>query len=116
MASILTIIIIVAVLLLIFCTIPVKNEMRGNEIVTHYALGNTTSIDISDAVFSPVPEEAQKDIIRVGGTSIGRFKSGNFKNIKTGDKYHLYLTGKGTRVDFEADGKKYLVDLPQEHR
>ncbi len=42
--------------------------------------------------------------------SIGKIKSGNFKNIKTRNKYIFYLTGNGQRVYFEVGDKRYLVD------
>ena len=99
---------------LVLGTLPARNEVKGNEIITHYVLGNKTAIDISNAVFGEIPEEAKSHLIRVGGTSLGRFHSGNFKNTQTGDKFKFYLNGKGTRVYFEADGIKYLVDLPEE--
>lgn len=50
------------------------------------------------------------NIIRVGGTSIGKKHSGNFMNTKTKNKYIFYLTGKGEQVYFEIGDKRYLVD------
>ena len=67
-------------------------------------------IDLTNAKFLPVPEDVNHNIIRVGGTSIGKIRSGNFKNTKTGTKYKFFLTGKGEKVYFEIGDKKYLVD------
>ena len=58
---------------LVLGTLPARNEVKGNEIITHYVLGNKTAIDISNAVFGEIPEEAKSHLIRVGGTSLGRF-------------------------------------------
>ena len=58
----------------------------------------------------PVPEEARHNIIRIGGTSVGRIKSGRFMNTKTKARYTFYLTGKGKETYFEIGKEKYLVD------
>jgi hypothetical protein len=58
----------------------------------------------------PVPDDVRHNIIRTNGTSVGKFHSGHFKNVKTKNKYIFYLNGKGERVYFEVGDKKYLVD------
>jgi hypothetical protein len=58
----------------------------------------------------PVPDDVDRNLIRTNGTSVGKKKSGHFKNIKTKNKYLLYLTGNGERVYFEIGDKKYLID------
>ena len=96
-------------ILLILGTIPMKNSLENNKLTVKYIIGKTT-IDMTDAEFKPVPEEALHNIVRVGGTSIGKKHSGNFRNYKTGTRYKFYLTGKGDKVYFEIGDKKYLVD------
>ena len=107
--------IIVGTTLLLLSSIPVKNTIENNTLTVKYILGKKT-IDLTDARFMPVPDEVNHNIIRVGGTSIGKIRSGNFKNMKTGDKYKFYLTGKGERVYFEIGDKKYLVDGISENK
>ena len=104
-----TILIIAGTIFLVLSTIPVKNTIENDTLTIKYILGKQT-INLADARFMPVPDDVDHNLIRVGGTSIGKIRSGNFKNIKTGNKYKFYLTGKGKRVYFEIGDKKYLVD------
>ena len=104
-----TILIIAGCVLLILGTVPMENTYDGKTLTVKYIIGKDV-IDMTDAQFLPVPEEVHHHIIRVGGTSLGRKQSGNFKNTKTGTKFKFYLTGKGEQTYFEIGDKKYLVD------
>ena len=104
-----TILIILGCVLLVMGTLPMKNTYDGKTLTVQFVLGKEV-IDMKDAKFLPVPEDATHNIIRVGGTSVGKKRSGNFRNTKTGTKYKFYLTGKGEKVYFEIGDKKYLVD------
>lgn len=95
--------------LLVLGTIPTKNSIDGNTLTVRYIIGKM-KIDMSDAHFYPVPDDVNHNIIRIGGTSLGKKHSGNFMNIKTRTRYKFYLTGKGERKYFEIGDKKYLVD------
>ncbi len=103
------ILIVTGVVLLVLGSVPVENKIEGNDLVVKFVIGKKM-IDISDAVVMPIPEEVNHNIIRVGGTSVGKKHSGNFMNIKTRTRYKFYLTGKGQRTYFEINGSKYLVD------
>lgn len=104
-----SILIIGGTILMILGTIPVKNTLEGDTLTVHFIIGKE-SIDMTDAHFMPIPDEATHHIIRVGGTSIGKIHSGNFMNRKTKTKFKFYLTGKGERHYFEIGDRKYLVD------
>jgi hypothetical protein len=104
-----TILIVAGCLLLVFGTVPMENTYDGKTLTVKYIIGKDT-IDMTDAQFMPVPEEATHNIIRARGTAVGKKRSGIFKNIKTGTKYTFYLTGKGEKTYFEIGNKKYLVD------
>ena len=95
--------------LLLLSTLPMENKVEGNELIVKFVIGQKV-IDISEAKVMPIPYEATHNIIRVGGTSIGKKHSGNYKNTKTKTKYIFYLTGKGEQTYFEIGSKKYLVD------
>ena len=101
--------IVAGVVLLVLGSLPVENSIQGNNLVVKFVIGKKT-IDISDAVVMPIPEEVNHNIIRVGGTSVGKKHSGNYMNVKTKTKYGFYLTGKGERTYFEIGDDKYLVD------
>ena len=104
-----TILIVVGVVLLILSTYPVRNTLENNTLTVKFVLGEK-KIDMTDAHFYPVPEDALHNIIRVGGTSIGKIHSGNFVNTKTKTKYKFYLTGNVDKTYFEICKEKYLVD------
>ena len=104
-----TILIIGGTVLLILGTVPVKNTLEGNTLTVHFIIGKER-IDMTHAHFMPIPDEVNHNIIRIGGTSIGKIHSGNFMNTKTKTMFKFYLTGKGERRYFEIGDKKYLVD------
>ena len=99
----------VGAVLLVLGTLPMENKVEGKNLVVKFVIGKKV-IDISDAVVMPVPDEVNHNIIRVGGTSIGKKHSGNFMNTKTKTKYKFYLTGKGERTYLEIGSDKYLID------
>ena len=81
-----TVLIVAGVVLLVLGSIPVKNTLEGNTLTVKYIIGEDT-IDMSGAHFYPVPDEVNHNIIRVGGTSIGRKHAGNFMNTKTRTRF-----------------------------
>ena len=103
------ILITIGAVLLVLGTLPMENKVEGKNLVVKFVIGKKV-IDISDAVVMPVPDEVNHNIIRLGGTSIGKKHSGNFMNTKTKTKYKFYLTGKGERTYFEIGSDKYLID------
>lgn len=103
------ILITVGVVLLVLNTLPMENRLEGNELTVKCIIGKKV-IDMTDAHYFTVPEETAHNIIRIGGTSIGKKHYSNFMNTRTKTKYLFYLTGKGEKVYFEIGDKKYLVD------
>ena len=95
--------------LLVLGTLPIENKVVGKELVVKFIIGRKV-IDITDAVVKPIPDEVTHNIIRIGGTSLGKKQSGNFMNAKTKTKYRFYLTGHGEKTYFEVGKTKYLVD------
>ena len=104
-----SILIVMGVNLLVLGSIPVKNTIENNTLIINFIIGKKV-IDVTDAKFLPVPDDVNKNLIRTNGTSVGKKKSGHFKNTKTKNKYIFYLTGNGERVYFEIGDKKYLLD------
>ena len=104
-----TAIIFFGVVLLVLGSIPMKNTIEGNTLTVHFVVGKKV-IDITGAKYLPVPDDVDHNLIRTNGTSVGKKKSGHFKNTKTKNKYIFYLTGNGERVYFEIGDKKYLID------
>ena len=108
-STIAAILITVGVVLLVLGSLPMENRLEGNTLTVKFIIGKKV-IDMTDARFMPVPEEVNHNIIRIGGTSLGKKHSGNFMSTRTKTKYLFYLTGKGEKVYFTAGGKRYLVD------
>ena len=104
-----SILIVIGVNLLVLGSIPIKNTIENNTLIVNFIIGKKV-IDVTDAKFLPVPDDVDKNLIRTNGTSVGKKKSGHFKNTETKNKYIFYLTGNGERVYFEIGDKKYLVD------
>lgn len=102
-------VIICAAAYLVVSTVPMRNEIKGKTLTTHFILGKQT-LDLTDAVFKPVPEDACQNIIKIYGTSIGKKMFGRFKNYKTKSKYYFILTGNGDTEYFEIGEKKYLIN------
>lgn len=110
-----TILIILGVTFLVLGSLPMENRLEGNDLVVKFVIGKKV-IDVTDAVVKPVPEEATHNIIRIGGTSVGKKHSGNFMNTKTKTRFLFYLTGKGERTYFEIGTTRYLVDGVNMHK
>ena len=104
-----TAIILIGVTLLVLGSIPTKNTIEGNTLTVHFIIGKKV-IDITGAKFMTVPDDVDRNLIRTNGTSVGKKKSGHFKNTKTKNRYIFYLTGNGERLYFEIGDKKYLID------
>ena len=103
------ILIVIGVTLLVLGSIPVKTSIEDNTLTVLFVIGKKV-IDVTGAKFLPVPDDVNRNLIRTNGTSVGKKKSGHFKNTKTKNKYIFYLTGNGERVYFEIGDKKYLID------
>ena len=101
--------VIVACTFLVLRTLPKENVLDGQTLTVKFCIGKEV-IDMTDAVFKPIPDEAKHNLVRTFGTSLGARNSGEFTNSKTGTKFYLYTTGKGEKKYFEIGDKKYLVD------
>ena len=110
---IISIAVFVGCFLIAAATIPVRNFIQDDLLFVCFLLGNKKVIDISESGIQEVPDDAKKHLVKVFGGNIGRTRMGTYRNIRTGNKYHLYLTGKGKRVYIESFGKKYIVDLKE---
>ena len=76
------ILIVIGVTLLVLGSIPVKNSIEDNTFTVHFMIGKKV-IDVTGAKFLPVPDNVDRNLIRTNGTSVGKKKSGLFKNTKT---------------------------------
>lgn len=89
-STIAAILILMGSVLLVLGTVPMKNKIEGKNLVVKYIIGKDV-IDLSDAVFLPVPDDVNHNIIRVGGTSIGRKHSGNIQETSRTSRPRLNI-------------------------
>lgn len=73
-------------------------------------IGKPKLIPVDEISITKMPEGLLSHLIRTNGMSLGEINYGYFKNIKTGQKMFLYLTGKGSKVCFTYNGELYVVD------
>ena len=92
------ILIVIGVTLLVLSSLPINNIIEDNTLTVNFVIGKKV-IDVTDAKFLPVPDDVDKSIIRTNGTSVGKKKSGHFKNTVTRNKYIFYLYNKN-RFEF----------------
>lgn len=65
------VLIIVGVVLLVLGSLPVENKIEGNNLVVKFVIGKKT-IDISDAIVMPIPEDVNHNIIMLEGQVLER--------------------------------------------
>ena len=83
---------------------------ENNEIHLSTYIGKPKLIPVKDISITEMPEGLLKHLIRTNGMSLGKINYGHFKNIKTGQKMFLYLTGKESKICFTYNGELYVVD------
>ena len=90
---------------------PKGISVNGNdEIQLGTYIGKPQLIPVKDISVTEMPEGLLNHLIRTNGMSLGKINFGHFKNIKTGQKMFLYLTGKESKVCFTYNGELYVVD------
>ena len=90
---------------------PKGISVNGNdEIQLGTYIGKPQLIPVDEISIIEMPEGLFNHLIRTNGMSLGKINYGNFKNIKTGQKMFLYLTGKESKICFTYNGELYVVD------
>ncbi len=106
-----TIAILIGVALLLLASFPKKAYInQQNELVLTTVLGISQTIPLAETTDYPYTNELLTDLIRTNGLSIGKYKTGYYKNLSTKQKFYLFLCGKGEKRCFEYDGRIYVVD------
>lgn len=112
MTSILPVILILAGIVLFAMTYWPSGVTvdQDNNINLGVAIGKGHKIPADKITITEVPDGLLSHLIRTNGLSLGKINYGKFKNLKSGQKMFLYLTGKKDKVCFEYDGVLYVVD------
>lgn len=104
-------------------TLPLRSEVKGDWLVVSFMLGRKKIIDIAGAEFQEVPDDVLRYMRKwhEGNVNLSaRYRnsltrkycySGRYKNRRTGEVYHLFISGKGRKVCLESNGQKYVVDI-----
>ncbi len=82
----------------------------NNEIVLKPMIGRAIVIPVSEAVeYEPV-DSVMNNLVRTNGMGLGRYRSGYYENKSTGQKFYLFMSGRGEAKGFEYDGLIYVAD------
>ncbi len=92
-------------------SVPGKSFVNENdEIVLKPIIGKSTVIPSSEVTEYELTDSLLNKLVRTNGMGLGRYRSGYYENKKTGQKYYLFMSGKGERKCFGYDGLIYVVD------
>ncbi len=106
-----TIAIVIGVVLLLLASFPKKARInQQNELVLTTVLGISQTIPLAETTDYPYTDDLLTNLIRTNGLSLGKYKTGYYRNISTKQKFYLFLCGKGEKRCFEYDGRIYVVD------
>ncbi len=106
-----TIAILIGVVLLVLASFPKKAHInQQDELVLTTALGISQTIPLAETTAYEYSDALLTNLIRTNGLSLGKYKTGYFKNTQTKQKLYLFLSGEGEKRCFEYDGRIYVVD------
>ncbi len=107
-----TIAVFIGVVLLILALFPKKAFInKQNELVLKFTLGNSRVVPLAETTAYEYSEELLTSLIRTAGLSLfGKYHTGYFWNVKTKQKFYLFLFGKGEKRCFVYNGRIYVVD------
>ncbi len=95
----------------IVSSVPGRSFMNdNNEIVLKPMFGKPIIIPASDAVEYELADSLMNGLVRTNGMELGRYRSGFYESENTGQKFYLFMSGKGERICFEYDDCIYVVD------
>ncbi len=106
-----TIAILIGVMLLLLASFPKKAHInQQDELVLTTVLGISQTIPLAQTTDYPYTDDLLTNLIRTNGLSLGKYKTGYYRNVSTKQKLYLFLCGKGEKRCFEYDGRIYVVD------
>ncbi len=106
-----TIAIIIGVVLLLLAYFPKKAYINErNELVLQTVLGISRVIPLEETTAYEMTDSLLSSLIRTNGLSLGKYHTGYFRNLKTKQKFYLFLSGAGEKKCFEYKGYIYIVD------
>ncbi len=103
--------IVIGVVLLLLAYFPKKAYINErNEIVLKTMLGISHVIPLDETTECEFTDSMLTNLIRTNGLSLGKYNTGNFRNLKTKQKFYLFLCGKGEKKCFVYKDYIYVVD------
>ncbi len=106
-----TIAILIGVVLLVLASFPKKAYInQQHELVLTTVLGVSQTIPLEETTAYEYSDALLTNLFRTNGLSLGKYKTGYFKNMQTKQKFYLFLCGKGEKRCFEYEGRIYVVD------
>lgn len=111
--SVAPLLIITFVVLQIVASFPYSSYVNEDIITLEYKLGKKVIIHLSEiSEINQVNSSDQlfQDLIRTNGLALGTYRTGYFKNRKTGQKLYLFISGNQPLVMFKYQDLIYVVD------
>lgn len=108
-AAIFSIAVILNATLSVIGAIPSKATAENGNIVLKTRLGKPVVIPEEEVTYM---ESSRKPgtLRRTHGLSMGKYHSGYFTDLATGQKYYLFLSGSGQKLTFKYKDVIYEVD------
>ncbi len=92
-------------------SVPGKSFVNDdNEIVFKPMIGKSVFIPASETTEYELTDSLLNKLVRINGMELGSYRSGYYENKNTGQKFYLFMSGKGERKSFEYCGRIYVVD------
>ncbi len=92
-------------------SIPGKSFVNDdNEIVLKPMIGKSVFIPASETTEYKLADSLLNKLVRTNGMAFGSYRSGYYENKNTGQKFYLFMSGKGEWKCFEHCGRIYVVD------
>ncbi len=83
---------------------------EDNKIVLKPIIGKSRVIPFSEATEYGLTDSLLNNLVRTNGMELGRYRSGCYEDKATGQKFYLFMSGKGERKCFEYEDCIYVVD------
>ncbi len=83
---------------------------ENNEIVLKPIIGKPIIIPASETIEYELTDSVITGLVRTNGMEFGRYRSGYYEDKKTGQRFFLFISGKGDRKYFEHDDIIYVTD------
>ncbi len=92
-------------------SVPGKSFLNeNNEVVLKPMVGKPILIPTSEIIEYEFTDSLMTGLVRTNGLELGRYRSGDYENKSSGQKFYLFMSGRGEKKCFEYEGLIYVTD------